>query len=135
MLSLRLTDTITPEEEPRHDSCMSVFPARHFEAVLPTAFDIYTPTIGRCLEPCRRIDQWSFPTANSSLFFCLFCCCFPIPRLVFLIPARSPPADRPTDRPSDRCLSIRLSERFKDTAMLVGRKDFGVFQYLSKSPM
>ena len=43
VLSLRLTDTITPEEEPRHDSCMSVFP-RHFEAVLPTAFDIYTPT-------------------------------------------------------------------------------------------
>ena len=42
VLSLRLTDTITPEEEPRHDSCMSVFPARHFEAVLPTAFDIYT---------------------------------------------------------------------------------------------
>ena len=55
-----------PEEGARHDSCMSIFP-RHFEAVLPTAFDIYTPTMPRALLLLPNRSAMVF--SHGQLFF------------------------------------------------------------------
>ena len=97
----------------------------------------------RYLYPYHRQMPRALPTNGSVVFshgqlfsfFLLILLLLPNSAVGFFNSRPFPPADRPTDRPSDRCLSIRLSERFKDTSMLIGRKDFGVFQYLSKSPI